>query len=517
MWWVLVLLVARGETPLDDEVFWWGDPHAHTGASGDGGATDVGRCDGECGAVSDLELNARLAGLDWFSATDHVDGPFTATVEDFATVLAEELDIQARGDIVVVPGAELNLAYEDGRWAGHRNLMFFGTNAQLAGLTLEDTQIGGGDGVVPTCDDIYAYVADLEDRVGPVLFIPHHPAAIHPRVVDWSCHDPLWAPAVEVYSEHGSSMGDGLGYDPLWSGTASRGTVHHALQAYGYRLGFLAGTDRHDTHPGAVCALDSEWTNHPYGGGLTGVILRDGEPLSRMAIYEAFVERRTVATTGVRVPLRVEYRSAGAWLGEHGADLRFPAAQPLEVIARVPAALVDHVRDVDVVAGATTWSMGPPQGPATWRLTLESPPAWLYVRVALDGEGIYGVDGCMDGGEDTVELVWSSPAFVDDGPGDLDGDGLTWAEGDCDDGDAGRSPELAEVCGDDIDQDCDGEPDDLDPDCGGPARADPLDLPSGSSSAWDDPPDTPGGCSHGAGQWLPLFLLILWRRRRRTD
>jgi len=74
-----------------------------------------------------------------------------------------------------------------------------------------------------------------------------------------------------------------------------------------------------------------------------------------------------------------------------------------------------------------------------------------------------------------------SPAYEFGGPGganygtpgadnppatdDVDGDGYTVCEGDCDDGDAAVHPEASEDCDDGVDNDCDGRIDDEDSDC----------------------------------------------------
>jgi hypothetical protein len=51
---------------------------------------------------------------------------------------------------------------------------------------------------------------------------------------------------------------------------------------------------------------------------------------------------------------------------------------------------------------------------------------------------------------------------------DADGDGYTWAEGDCDDTNASLRPGATEVCDDaDLDEDCDHLADDADPDATG--------------------------------------------------
>ena len=121
--------------------------------------------------------------------------------------------------------------------------------------------------------------------------------------------------------------------------------------------------------------------------------------------------------------------------------------------------------------------------------------------VDSDCDGADGTDtgpGDSDSGEDTEDPdpdTGLPPGWWEDG----DGDGLAPAQDDCDDDDAGVSPELTEVCGDDKDNDCDGEIDAEDPDCGAT--------------------DACSGCASGQAPapWSLLALggLLLLRRRRR--
>jgi MYXO-CTERM domain-containing protein len=90
---------------------------------------------------------------------------------------------------------------------------------------------------------------------------------------------------------------------------------------------------------------------------------------------------------------------------------------------------------------------------------------------------------------------------IDEGLGDLDGDGWTVDDGDCDDSNGWVSPSLAEMC-DGVDNNCDGKIDE-DEVCG----------PTQSTKS------RPGecGCSNAPGPgvgWLGLGLVVVFGRRR---
>ena len=85
---------------------------------------------------------------------------------------------------------------------------------------------------------------------------------------------------------------------------------------------------------------------------------------------------------------------------------------------------------------------------------------------------------------DSIELepvATTAPAI------DLDGDGYTAGQGDCDDTDAGINPDATEICDDGIDQDCDG----LDEIC-------PKDIDDDGFTEDDDCNDTDAAIHPGA-------------------
>ena len=307
----LVLLMsdpASAAEVFEGHSFYLGDVHVHTGASGDGGSTDVGSCPGACGAVADLKLRARENGLDFITITDHVNGTPAAVPEDFAHVWETALDLDSPEEgFVVIPGAEVWFSLPGGQILGHRTLMLFGSSEDLSATPMTALQpLGDTRTEMPDCASIWSWSASLESAVGPLLLFPHHPATKLPSGTDWSCHDPAWAPVVEVYSEHGNSDLEVTDFDPPTT-VSPAGTVAHAMapSGLGYRLGFVGGTDSHGTDPGGVCTRDTVRTSQPYGGGLTIAVLPESTKFSRAAIYDAMVEGQTYVTSGPLIPVRV--------------------------------------------------------------------------------------------------------------------------------------------------------------------------------------------------------------------
>jgi hypothetical protein len=83
--------------------------------------------------------------------------------------------------------------------------------------------------------------------------------------------------------------------------------------------------------------------------------------------------------------------------------------------------------------------------------------------------------GTRDTGDDTPD---TDPLDVDD-----DGDGFSENQGDCDDDDPALAPDVAEICDNGIDEDCDGVVDDL---ATGSTTIGPLEYLDDSDSPWID-------------------------------
>jgi len=235
-----------------------------------------------------------------------------------------------------------------------------------------------------------------------------------------------------------------------------------AFEDWDIALGFVGGTDGHDTRPGEVCAPEGHMLfggGTGYAGSLTMLALDDSEPFTRGAIYDALVARRSYVTTGPPAPVRVAYRMGGDWLGEMGDAIDLPEGEDLTVEAALPPGWAIYALDASAVTADGEIPLFD-QGGGIWAASIPAieVPEWLYVQIRLDGASYYAGTDCEDGGDDDDEHLWISPSWItltdplpDD---DLDGDGYTTGAGDCDDGDAAIFPGAEELC-DGLDQDCD--------------------------------------------------------------
>lgn len=394
-------------------VYYAGDPHAHTGFSADGSAEDAELCP-TCGRFDGVFEFAQGMGLSWVALSDHTNGAQTGTYEGIAEQLAA---VAAANDVahgfLTVPAAELWFMDGEGD-LGHKTLLMLGEPADLATLSLDDLQpVGTDSSEVSGCNDIWRWAERLQAKVGPLVLIPHHTAAEKPMPTRWSCASESWQPAVEVYSEHGNSLGDD--YDPQWAGTHEDGTVASALDPEGYnlRMGFIAGTDSHDTLPGEVCGVDRVRDTHPYGGGLTIAVMPEGTPILPQTLLGAISTRSTYGTSGPIVAMDVSWESGGAALAGLGEEFTAPAGADLELHVRVAPPYDANVTAVEGVSPGVRFAASQMET-GHWTLVFApgTAPAWVYPVVTLDGEAIYGSSGCDDGGSSTTEFLWGSPNWI---------------------------------------------------------------------------------------------------------
>ncbi|MFT5679843.1 MAG: hypothetical protein ACI8RZ_000748 [Myxococcota bacterium] len=512
--------------------FYLGDPHVHTGHSTDGGSSDIGEGCPDCGAFSEVMEIARGNGLDFVTLSEHVNDEAHTTAEGFAAVIeATVTGNDPEGGFLTVMGAELWFRI-GGAMVGHKNLYIFADNGALKSMTLNDVQFNSSEAGIEDCDDIWEWAAEVEEDWGSAILVPHHPAASGQMTTDWYCHDSkaaqVYSPVTEIYSRHGSSDWQESSFDPLWMGYSDRGSLGFAMDPEGMalRMGFFGGTDSHDTNPGGVCEGEIKMTQHPFGGGLTIAMLPESDSFNRENLLHAVRDRQTYATSGPLLPAVVRYESGGAILGGMGAFVGLPDAQPLDVTLSVPPELAVYVLEVSLLGPHSRVAMTDiGDGHFTLTLDAEDVPAWTYPEITVSGADWYGTGGCEDGGKNDEERVWLSPTWFDPADADLDGDGVSWSEGDCDDGSATVYPGAIEDCTSGLDEDCDGSIDTEDDDCA-PLDTGGFEDRTGPAQDTDDPPGvtpigTPewseGSCATvrgapGLASW-GLLVLLAWRRR----
>lgn len=435
---------ARSARIFDDWSFFIGEPHSHTGVSGDGEASDLeGGCAHPCGALVEVLDTAVRNGLDWVAFPDHVNANHAADAIVWSEFQAFLLAHDDRTPPLVIPAAELVLLTPDGA-LGHKNLYFFGPDEVLSQLTMSDLQpAGSASSSITDC----AFLGDWMDGVaaqwGPVLLIPHHPRPASPMPNDWSCFHEEYEVAVEIYSSKGNSLGGGVAFDEPPLGAEESGAVHRGMDPDGHarRLGFWGGTDDHSTRPGNLC-VDPGGEDR-LTGGLTIAVVPLEQPLDRNALLDAFVERRTIATSGPFLPFTVGYSSGDGSLGTLGQDLVLPLGRDLDVTVSMPEEDAVHVTRVLLVDPASTHELTAGDG-GTWtgRLAADGMPAWVYPAVEVDGISWYGRDRCEDGGADAQEWLWGSPSWIT-----LAAQGDSGNSGDSADTGSPRGAQAPEECG----------------------------------------------------------------------
>jgi Putative metal-binding motif len=459
---------ARAAEELDGRTFYFGELHAHTGMSGDGGSTDLGNCKvGGCGNFADYFDNARYGeGLDFAAITDHINGYHAMQPADWATTLDLVAAANDPGNgFVAILGAELWVGLPNDDRLGHWNYLFFADDVTLDNINFADLSAAETPSS-ETCTELWAAVAALDATVGPLLLIPHHPAVTKPAPTVWECHDPNWAVAVEVYSTHGNSMFDPAveAFDlPFWGVEPDR-TIDNVLSfaGYGYQIGLIGGTDHHDSWPGAICDLDLIHENQLYGGSLTGVFVDAAEPYGRQAIHGALRSRHTLATTGPQIPVLLSLSSKGGEeIAVSGEVFDTVPGGSATLRVRFPEAADPYVQTVEIHDSYGSTLTLPRIAAGRYELELPgiNAPWYAYADVHVDGASWWADQGltCVDGGDNTVERIWTSPLWLEVADDvDDDGDGFSEADGDCDDSNPAIHPGADELPNG-VDDDCDGD------------------------------------------------------------
>ena len=236
----------------------WGDTHAHSGYAEGIGTVDYF-----------MRFARDEARLDYVTHSEH---DIWLDAAEWRLMVETTLAYDAPGRFIPYLGYEWTSAAVNG---GHHNVLFRTTEGREPVSAL----------VYPLLSDLYY---QLRRRYDPadVVVIPH---AHNPG--DARSSDPRLEPLIEVMSMHG--------------------TFEWFIRNYlsnGHRVGFVAASDDHLSHPGY--SAPSRLTLAQRGG--LGAVLAPER--SRNAIFDGMRARRTYATTGDRMILDV--RLNGGRMGE---------------------------------------------------------------------------------------------------------------------------------------------------------------------------------------------------------
>lgn len=448
----VAVLLARATLPLRvlGGRWRWGDLHAHSRWSNDGCEDSEDTC-GPRGDLpaEDFFANAASEDLDFAAITDHAE--FESYWPQGDT--GESLDVwdgQAGTVADALTGSTLPiLGYEwtassdeieaEHMRGSHRTVLLAdpsacdayrigGSSSITAWVPVLGSWLFTDDGgvVVTEAADLWPELDAAADTCGASvrwLTFAHHPAYATPQTTDWYLTEnrPDRETLVEIFSEHGCSEcldpeADGCDFDLNTSQHYyADGSVQTALDL-GFKLGFLAGTDSHDSRPGSLSDgpsavawwkdTDGDGTydtpSEQFGaGGLSGVLL--GGSLDTEALFDALDGRRTAATSGPRPDMKAYVLDAAGTLYLMGDPVRAadgPFTMVLEGVSPRDDRTGATLAQIDRVGpgGVIEDSVDGVTYEATWT---PAPGDYAYLRLRYSSD-----DG-------TEARVWISPWFAE--------------------------------------------------------------------------------------------------------
>jgi hypothetical protein len=215
-------------------------------------------------------------------------------------------------------------------------------------------------------------------KVGAIC-IPHH---IGWTGVDWENHDPSVQPLVEIVSNHGAY--EFMNNRPIFHRGGIKGCFIQDGLARGLVFGIVGGSDTH----GLLWQHHVGWKRNCLRVGLTCILAKE---LTREALFDAMKNRRTYATSGVKMCIIFEVENA--MIGQE-VSLSKPPRIRVEVMSPLDVQWLQIVRNNETILtyggeGFHTRFTHTDEG-------LKSGRYWYYLRVITE-------DGNM---------AWTSPIWV---------------------------------------------------------------------------------------------------------
>jgi hypothetical protein len=289
----------------------------------------------QCDPSAYFEYARWVSGLDFAALTEH---DHALDTQSWSKICNATKARHVPGQFVTFLGYEwTNIRY------GHQNVYFRDDDGPVIRSRTEDHWVSPSE--------LWAALAPYRGRV---MTVPHH-VGVTQFPADWSFYNQDYQPLSEVTSLWGDFVQWEQGYTSRISNVLPSRYVQEALEN-GYHLGFLGGSDSHDCRPGQPTFGGRRKANYIPGQnlghnplappeveflsddtcnyrGLTGIW---AEELTRDALWESFWARRTFATTGARIQLKV-------MLGEHFMGECVEGLGDVLTINAVGTALIDRI------------------------------------------------------------------------------------------------------------------------------------------------------------------------------
>jgi hypothetical protein len=379
---------------------YWGDTHWHSNLGFNPDVTPHASESPNYG----YEFARDVTKLDFTGMSEH-DFRLANPTTDWQTMINKANNFYNPGNFVTFLGNEWGGGPGDDS-EGHHSILFPGTPnmpyqagvnvpimaypgyAYLPGILKENISVN-----TYLQSNTLAKLWNLEKNYSPIM-IPHH---LFQQNFDLGHRTELMTPAVEIYSKWGSSEFANNLKETAISQSIDSSKAQTALLK-GNKMGFIGGSDSHNTVPGAISYEDGRDALQYPESGLTAVL---SDNLTREGLWQAIINRHTYATSGSRIYL--DFKANGHQMGDEFSltsgekpqfQIKVSGVKPIEQIVLVKGVPSEFkIRDIILYS-----ANGTPQKDVVLNYTDNdfSINSFYYLRVTQ-----------MD-----QQRAWSSPVWV---------------------------------------------------------------------------------------------------------